>query len=395
MARTRRRTDPPLIRRLLREPFRFDFFQAVRLMEWIQPNREGVGSGMAPGREAVRFRATSSLAFPASDIVEIAPPRAEGDVPEMTVSFLGLAGTNGPLPRPFTELVLERTARKDPGMRDFLDIFHHRLISLVYRVRKKARVALHAASPEKAEVADRMFALTGLGTLGLRDRLDAEDRALLRYTALLAQRPRSMHGLERLLGDYFSVPIVGKPFVGQWLELEPDQRTALGGGGMNAVLGESAVLGGRVWDQQGKFEVVVGPLTLREFVGFLPGADRLPKLTALTRFYVGPDLEFDVRLKLAEGEVPGTRLGALPGPRLGWTSWLRTQEYDGEPEVVIRNPEAVVAARAAGANGGGLAGVRPPAPRSPPRPAGVNMAAPAAPDAASAAGAEELIVPMP
>src|SRR5690606_35714064 len=132
MAGTRRRTAAALIRRLLREPHRFDFFQAVRLLEFMQPGREPVGGGRAAGREAVRFRSAHSLAFPASDVVEINPPRAEGDVPEMTVSFIGLAGANGPLPRPFAELVVERIARKDRGLRDFLDIFHHRLISLFY-----------------------------------------------------------------------------------------------------------------------------------------------------------------------------------------------------------------------------------------------------------------------
>ena len=174
MARPRWRTGTPLIKSLLREPHRFDFFQAVRLMEFMQPGKEAVGAGLAAGREAVRFRASQTLDFPASDIVDFAPPREAGDVPEMTVSFMGLTGTNGPLPRPFTELVVERVVRKDPAMRDFLDLFHHRLISLLYRVRKKSRIALHADSPEKAEVADRTFALNGLGTLGLRDRMGVD-----------------------------------------------------------------------------------------------------------------------------------------------------------------------------------------------------------------------------
>ncbi|MEX2570215.1 MAG: type VI secretion system baseplate subunit TssG [Gemmatimonadota bacterium] len=342
MAGKSRDAGTPLIKRLLRDPHRFDFFQAVRLLEWMQPDREPVGRGMAPGREAARFRSAASLEFAASDLVEIAPPRAQGDVPEMTVSFLGLNSPNGPLPRPFSELVIERVARKDPGMRDFLDIFHHRLISLLYRVRKRARVALHAGSPETAEVADRLFSMSGLGTPGLRNRLDVGDRALLRYTGLLAQRPRSMHGLERILTDYMGVPIRGAAFVGQWLTLDDDQQTNIGRAGRNAVLGQTAVLGGRVWDQQGKFELVVGPLTLREFTEFLPGADRLPKLVALTRFYVGPDLDFDVRLQLREDGVPAARLGADPGPRLGWTAWLRTSEFEGDPEVVIHNPERVV-----------------------------------------------------
>ncbi|HET7322267.1 MAG TPA: type VI secretion system baseplate subunit TssG, partial [Longimicrobiaceae bacterium] len=242
--------------------------------------------------------------------------------------------------RPFTELVLERAARKDRGLRDFLDLFHHRLVSLFYRVRKKSRLALHAGSPEEAEVADRLFALAGLGTLGLRERMGVQDRALLRYAGLLAQRPRSMHGLTRILSDYFGVPVEGRPFVGQWLELEPDQRTSIGRLGANHALGVDTVLGSRVWDQQGRFEIVLGPLALADFIDFLPGADRLPKLVALTRFYVGPDLDFDVRMKLRPEEVPPPRLGATTGPRLGWLAWLPTAERGEPPEIVIRNPAA-------------------------------------------------------
>jgi type VI secretion system protein ImpH len=339
MAGTRRRAGTPLIRRLLREPHRFDFFQAVRLLEFMQPDKEPIGGGLAAGREAARFRSTQAFDFPASDIVEIHPPREDGDVPEMTVSFMGLTGANGPMPRPYTEMVIERVARKDRTMSDFLDIFHHRLVSLFYRVRKKARVALHAESPEKADVAKHLFAIAGLGTLGLRDRMGVADRALLRYTGLLAQRPRSMHGLERILTDYFGVSVVGKSFVGQWLQLEIDQQTAIGVQGRNATLGESAVLGSRVWDQQSRIELVLGPLKLAEFTAFLPGADRLPQLVALARFYLGPDLDFDVRLLLRQDEVPVARLGATPGPRLGWLAWLRTRDFEGASEIVIQNPE--------------------------------------------------------
>ncbi len=339
MARPRRRAGTALIKRLLREPYRFDFFQAVRLLEWLQPDREPTGEGLGPGREAVRFRADPSLNFPASDVVGIAPPRELGDVPEMTVSFLGVTGVNGPLPRPFTELVVDRAARKDAGLRDFLDIFHHRLISIFFRARRKVRLALHAGSPETSEVAERLRAIGGLGTLGLRDRSALPDRALLRYTGLLAQRPRSMHGLTRILTDYFAVPVEGKPFIGRWVVLEADQRTTLGLSGQNAVLGESAVVGSRVWDQQGRFELVLGPLTLRQYVGFLPGSAGLAKLAALTRFYIGSDLEFDVRLTLRPDEVPATRLGASPGPRLGWTSWLRTDDFEHQAEILIHDPE--------------------------------------------------------
>ena len=52
MARTRRRAVPALIQRLLRQPFRFDFFQAVRLMVQakIRLNRENVADFIRENR---------------------------------------------------------------------------------------------------------------------------------------------------------------------------------------------------------------------------------------------------------------------------------------------------------------------------------------------------------
>ena len=40
-------------------------------------------------------------------------------VPEMTVTFLGLAGTGGILPGHYTQLLIDRVREKDFGLRDF------------------------------------------------------------------------------------------------------------------------------------------------------------------------------------------------------------------------------------------------------------------------------------
>ena len=59
-------------------------------------------------------------------------------------------------------------------------------------------------------------------------------------------------------------------------------------------------------------------------------------LRGLVRFYAGPELDFDVELVLKKDEVPGSTLGGDGGPRLGWTSWLKTREFSqGDGEVRI------------------------------------------------------------
>ena len=91
----------------------------------------------------------------------------------MTVAFMGLTGPLGVLPRHYTDLLLERGRRKDWTLRDFLDIFNHRLISLFYRAWEKYRLPIvYEAAAWRHQENDcgsqYLFDLMGLGTSGLR-----------------------------------------------------------------------------------------------------------------------------------------------------------------------------------------------------------------------------------
>ena len=331
-------TDHSVAEWLLAEGYRFDFYRAVTLLERLDPDCESVGEGNEPDREAVRFTSKVNLAFPASDVAAVRR-RPEARAVDVAVHFLGLAGAFGPMPAPYTELLLERLWHRDAALRDFLDIFNHRLVSLMYQARKRHRVALDFTAPPQTPVARYLFALIGLGTPGLQQRLQAPDRTWLSYAGLVAQQPRAMAGLERLLTDYFRVPIKGRPFRGRWYPLAADQITAIGMFGRNQRLGQGVVLGRRVWDQQGAFDLYVGPLTWDEFQDFLPIGGAYRSLCALTRFYAGPELGFDIRLTLHAAEVPASRLSAASGPRLGWTSWLKTRDFTEDDSQVKLIPE--------------------------------------------------------
>jgi type VI secretion system protein ImpH len=257
----------------------------------------------------------------------------------MTVAFMGLTGLLGVLPRHYTELLLERMRRKDEGLRDFLDLFNHRLISLFYRAWEKYRFPIaYERAVSKAEGEDRftrqLFDLIGLGTKGLRGRLEVEDEPLLFYAGLLAQHPRSASALEGLLRDYFEVPVTATQFVGQWLPLSQANRSRLGWGEANNALGESAVAGKRVWDQQAKFRLQLGPLSFTEFCQFLPSGDGFRTLVAITRFSAGEEFDFDVQLNLRAAEVPWCRLGGNGehAVRLGWSTWLKSQEFTADAD---------------------------------------------------------------
>lgn len=337
-------TDRPLRDLLFEAGWRFDFHQSVRLLELLRPDAAAPGEGQAPEEEGVRFKSRVGIDFPASDIAEITqpPPGGDGGPATVHVNFMGLAGAHGPLPMPYTELILERAWRKDTALRDFLDMFNHRLVSLFYRSRKRHRLGFDPKSPEESPFAACLFSLFGLGTKGLRGRMRVRDRGLLHYAGILVQQPRSMAGLESMLSDFFGARVKGAHFLGQWHRLEEDQITAIGLSGQSRTLGESAVVGARVWDQQSGFAIHLGPLGLGEFLDFLPTGGRFKPLCELTRFYVGDGLSFETVLILKGDEVPPSRLGGEGGPRLGWTSWLKTGAFQEEyGRVTIRPNHAI------------------------------------------------------
>lgn len=365
------RTNTPVERGLYEEGHRFDFYQAVRLLELLAPEKAKVGEQPDPAEEAVRFRSKVRQDYPSTDVEEIRPARHAGEPAEMVVNVMGLAGALGPLPAVYTELLLDREAKKDPAFRDFLDVFNHRFVSLFYRARKKYRAALQDQPPDESLYARTLFALIGLGSPGVRNRLGVPDRALLKAAGLLAHRSRPMIGLERLVEEHFEVPVKVAPFLGRWFDLEPESRTAIGRTGFNRRLGQGAILGQRVWVQDSAFELELGPMSLGQYLDLLPVGKGFESVCELARYYAGDELGCTLRLALRADEVPRLRLGRagdghlgwssrLPGRtgsrlrlgsaggmRLGWTTWLQGSTPRGENACLVlqtdlyRGPDAV------------------------------------------------------
>jgi type VI secretion system protein ImpH len=351
---------PPLAEILRREPYRFEFFQAVRVLERLFPDRQPIGGDSDPTQECARFRAHLSLVFPPSEIHDIQDPGDDGPL-SVTVAFMGLTGPSGALPRFYTELMLERVRQKDRTLRDFLDLFNHRLISLFYQAWQKSRFWIGYERAEAAGRAQRsdparqrafvveqrprldkfsqsLLELIGLGhgslryraseRRALRPRTHVADATLRYYAGLLSQQHRSAVGLEGILQDYFGVPMSVVQFIGQWLLLDAENQTRLAEGG-NTQLGSSAIAGQRFWDVQSKFRVRIGPLSFEQFRAYLPTGSAYRQLGDLTRLYAGPTLDMDAQLLLRADEVPWCQLTSDPqsAPRLGWNTWIRCAAF--------------------------------------------------------------------
>jgi type VI secretion system protein ImpH len=260
----------------------------------------------------------------------------------MTVAFMGTTGPLGVLPHPYTELLVDRTRHKDTALREFLDLFNHRLVSLFYRAWEKYRFPVTYERGEDDRFTDHLFAVVGFGTRGLKHRQSFRDQALLYYGGLVAQRPTSVAAIEAVLGDYFGVRARVEQFVGQWLALDDESLTRLGSA--NSRLGVDTVAGSRVWDAQSKFRVRLGPLAFDRFTDFLPVGTAFKPAAELARLLVGEEFDFDVQLTLRADEVPACALTTKANPEsgrrpmLGWTSWLKTKPFTQDDSQVVLAP---------------------------------------------------------
>jgi type VI secretion system protein ImpH len=326
-----------LAEQLNEEPYRFEFFQAVRLFEKLYPEKRAVGGSGLPGEEPLRFRSRVSFDFPSSEIQEIREiedPATGEKRSEVLVNFMGMVGVSGVLPVHYTELAFDRIRHGDTALWAFLDIFTHRAVSLFFRAWNKYRFPV---SYERGDdkFTGYLFDLAGLGTPGLRGRMGFDDETLLPYAGLIAQRPHSSKAIESIISDYFSTPAELRQFHGQWIALEPSDHTRLGR--RNSVLGSNTIAGKNIWDQQSKFRVRMGPLTYVQFTDLLPNGSGNRKLRSILRFLVGDEFDLDIQLILLARQVPGTVLTtrALRRPMLGWTSFLKTRPFENADEQVI------------------------------------------------------------
>jgi type VI secretion system protein ImpH len=318
---------------LFREPYSFDFFQAVRVLGWLQPRRSPVGRYSHPKDEVVRFSAHPILHFPASAIHSIT--KRPDACPVMVVNFIGLVGPLGALPNYLTELTAARVRVKDTTMLSFLDIFNHRLTSFFYQAWEKNHFTVAYERDRRDPLTACLYSLIGFGTPGLRDRQPVEDEAYIYYSGLYALMPKSALALESVLGDYFDIPVEVEPFIGAWRTLaEPDHCVFESGVPDSTQLGLGAVVGEEIWDQGSRIRLKLGPLSAARYGDFLPTGSAWSALRAITRSFCGNDIEFEVQLILRREDVPACQLRnpADNALCLGWHTWLKShEEFDRNP----------------------------------------------------------------
>ena len=248
--------------------------------------------------------------------------------------MLGLLGPNGPLPLHYTEHIQERRRKYgDKTFASFINIFHHRMLSLFYRAWANNEPTVSLDRPDADRFGDYVGSLAGQGMKALQKRDVIADQTKFYYCGRLSAQTRCAEGLQAVLADYFDIPVKIQEFVGEWIDLPQRHLCRLGIEKANADLGESTVLGSSAWSCQHKFRIHLGPLSAETFERFLPTGDRIGRLVPLVRNYSGDELAWDVCLVLHREEVPSARLDG--GYRLGWTTWIGERETDEDAKDLI------------------------------------------------------------
>ena len=311
------------------EPWNFQFFQMVRLLERLGSGKP-VGRFDNPEDEVVHFAANPALEFPPSEIHSLDSKQTP---PELTVNIMGLTGQLGVLPTAYTEWINDRVRAKDHTLKDFFDLFHHRLLSLFYQAWEKYRFPVAYERDRNDRFTRYLLSFIGHGTEGLRHRLSVPDEGIAFYTALLALQTRSATALRQVLQDYFRVPVEIEQFVGTWRPIPQSDQTRTGDEReYSEQLSLGAIAGDEVWDQQSTARIVLGPLTLSEYLDFLPNGSAYEPLCDLVEVFSRREIDFELQLILQRDETPGMVLQDESGGfMLGWTTWLKNAPMTQDP----------------------------------------------------------------
>lgn len=318
---------------LLQDPSRMDFFAALR---WLQARLEmpSIGTALSPLDERLRFAQDPSLGFAPAAISKAVWDEDKERI-ELKLCFTGLLGPNGPMPVHLTEYVLDRRNHShDQTLEAFLNLFHHRIYSLMFRAWSLNQPTVDFEEKNGRRFGEYFRCLVGMGTDGADQQESVPAAANLFYSGWLGALNRSPEGLGAILSDFLGVAVVVHPFQEMWLDLPNDSQCRLGRSRLTGIIGKTCIAGERIAVSNLKFRLRIGPLHWTEYENLFPKGNAFRQVSEWVRTYIGDEFFWEVQLVLRRNELPDCRLGG--GVRLGWSTWL------GEPAATSEVDDLIV-----------------------------------------------------
>lgn len=325
--------------KLRAEPHKFSLFAALRLLEREAASKPRIGDALRTEQVVVRLSQPPFLNFAPS---EIAGFRGDGGgTPHLESWGFGMFGPNGSLPIHLTELAYERRRQySDPAISDFINLFQHRMLELFYRAWADSDPAATHDRPTEDHFRLFLGAFTGLAAQDSRDRLaEVHDHAILGRAGLFGMQSHPAEALQKIVADYFELPVQVESFVGEWLDIPAAAQSRLGSRDGSASLGSGATLGQKSWQVQHGVRLIIGPLDYERFCDFLPGEKGRAAIEDILGLFGAGEWHWHLGFKLRRPQAPALRLGSAVGegrpPELGWSTWLGNPPATETVEVSI------------------------------------------------------------
>lgn len=329
------RTSTSFIEASLQDnPLKWGFFQAVRNLDCFyyskDKNYRRTGDSDTLEEEAVRFKQRPSLVFKDSEIDEYYV-HSEENPASVYVNFFGLWGNNSPLPMVFTEYAFERNKHyEDNSLVNFMDIFHHRMLSLFYKAWAVNQQTVNADREDDDNFKKYLASIVGLSVfLTAKSESPVSLYSRLYFSGHMLYTP-NISNLTAILSDYFKTTAEINPFMIEKASIPVEDSFCLGTKRESGMLGKNIVLGERFINCMMKFRVILGPMNLVKFMQMFPGKHAYYQLIGWLKYYIAGKFTFDIQLILDNTEIPVMSLGKTC--YLGYTFWLRSS-----PEIPVDN----------------------------------------------------------
>lgn len=311
-------------------PHRYDFHTVLRCVESAYIHLPRLGESLSLAQDSIRLSQPPFLQFSGHAIDRF---DASSSPAQLSSYLFGLFGPQGPLPIHITEYLHQcLTQKKEAAPTAFLNIFHHRLLSLYYRAWADTEPVVALDRPQKQRINHIVGSLSGYHPQG-SENSHAEafhDLAQCYYAGHLSQRHLTAEGLRSVLSHYFECRFDIDTFVPRWVDLPEQEGFYLNSPSVSSrqnppVLGRSIQLGKRVRSAQQQLTLIAYPPNWSRFHDFLPGNGGFEQIKRIVQRYLGHSVDWRLQLRIERQHCQQWYLGQMGANQtmqLGRNQWL-------------------------------------------------------------------------
>ncbi len=335
MANPDRQATADLADKLMTNAHQYNFFQLLERLHGLH------GDDLEPRwpdeatRLRVRLTSDPRLTFPVSDVYKAERMPGKEERYRVCTTFMGLHGTDSPLPTYYLEQVAYEHAQGVGVRPAFFDFFNHYVLSLLHRIWRKYRYYIRFQPGASDGFSQYMFALLGLNDKQLRGDTTLPWSRLLSFAGIIASRSRAPGTVAGIIAHCFDLTQVRiREFETRSVPTESKQLVCLGRS--NGELGGTFMVGSRTRTRSSKFTIVISELDQTQLRDLLPSGINFGRLRALIDFLLRDGLAYDLELRLKQKALSPFCLHRSQGAYLGWTSFVDDRHGQIRPVVRFR-----------------------------------------------------------